>query len=334
MDPSYQITFEREKKKYPIYEDADSEDYDRFVPTTYTSSIPQNQLFQRQRPNKYLSNEAKNCIKEMESALTVSRRTRNSKYVHQLHRAREICIHNGKAALTFRQHRKADVWNLLAEIIDNVASGVGDEFDGWKGFGNGSLGRNLLKEILSSFEREGDVQMLATIVSVIGSGRNRSGWGNTFQDDIDLLLPSDIKRFDIYIHLYANMLFSWGRIEISAELKKHLNSSCNDMVESGLTFAPTCLVCERALSPHEIHSKTCKNCNSYAFKCSICTNSVRGLFTVCFICSHGGHFDHIHQWFSERNYCPTGCGCTCIFMNTSVSGQAIETSLLTQAQEA
>jgi hypothetical protein len=38
---------------------------------------------------------------------------------------------------------------------------------------------------------------------------------------------------------------------------------------------------------------------------------VKGLFTVCDICNHGGHVGHMTLWFSKHIECPTGCGCNC-----------------------
>ena len=294
---------------------------DFFIPSTYTSSIPHHQVSQPKRFSTCQFKESKDDTEEMKTMIAAS--SESDMYTRRLNCARKICMHNGKAAFNIGQHRKADVWNLLAEVLDNMTNCIGDEFDGWKGLGSGSLGRNLVKEILVFFERQGDVQMLATIVSVIGNGRNSLLWRENSVNNEELLLPSDDKRCDIYIHLYANMLYSWGLIETSTELKKHLRScpSYDPIVESGITVVPRCLECDKELSPN---TKVCNNCNSYAFKCSICTNPVRGLFTVCFICGHGGHLDHVRQWFSENSVCPTGCGCSCIFINMNTFGGSPE----------
>lgn len=309
---------------------------DCFVPSTFTTSIPDTQRLHLKH-SRTLSQKAEDDINLLEGDTNFSPRfNKNTTYLRKMNHAREICIHNGKAAMIVKQNRKADVWNLLAEILENMVSSIGDEFDGWRGFGNGSLGRNLLQHILAYFERQGDVQMLATIVSVIGSFSKTKCEGGTSHEDGKLLLPSDIKKFDVYIEQYANMLFAWGHIDTSTELRKHLHITPATTVsdESGLAFAPSCLTCERPLNHHELQTKTCKSCNSYAFKCSVCTNSVRGLFTVCFTCGHGGHSDHIFQWFSssDRSMCPTGCGCSCTFINT-ISAPTMENSVRSKQQE-
>ena len=35
--------------------------------------------------------------------------------------------------------------------------------------------------------------------------------------------------------------------------------------------------------------------------------SVTGLYVWCQGCGHGGHVDHMRQWFKNHSYCPTGC---------------------------
>jgi len=185
-----------------------------------------------------------------------------------------------------------------------MTSGIGDEYDGWKGFGFGSLGRNLIREIFTYYERQGDVQMLATIVSVIGRGRDFRGRKMNKKLTEQLLLPDD-NRYDIYLLLYAKMLYSWGRVQTSTELKKHLySSSKSDSVIAG--------TCSLIFAPRP-KTNTNGEYNRNTWQCSICTNSVRGLFTVCFLCGHGGHLNCLMDWFSEQSVCPTGCGCSCKF---------------------
>lgn len=324
-DNSYshpQVNYKREKRRQSMLGNLKKLYYydqkDDFVPSTFTSSVPQDQ--ERIHPNQADTQQ-----------LQESKDTKNGiNFAHfgRLSRAKDICIHNGEAAQNARQYSKADVWNLLAEVLDNMASGVGDEYNGWKGFSFG-----VIHEILTYYERQGDVQMLATIVSVIGRrGRNSIGWRNNEENDQVLPFHGDSKRYDIYVHLYANLLYSWGRVETSAELKKHLHSSpSHDFIAAescGLIFAPRCLQCEKVLSPK---THACRSCNSYAFQCSICTNSVRGLFTVCFSCGHGGHFEHLMQWFSEHSVCPTGCGCKCNF--NTICGTIEDKPFLTTNQQ-
>jgi hypothetical protein len=55
----------------------------------------------------------------------------------------------------------------------------------------------------------------------------------------------------------------------------------------------------------------CTPCRSYAFRCCLCEQVLRGMGFFCPGCGHGGHGDHIKQWFLSSPDCPMGCGCRC-----------------------
>ncbi|VDK68372.1 unnamed protein product, partial [Litomosoides sigmodontis] len=38
---------------------------------------------------------------------------------------------------------------------------------------------------------------------------------------------------------------------------------------------------------------------------------LRDMLTVCALCGHGGHSEHVVIWFKENNRCAYGCGCDC-----------------------
>ena len=56
--------------------------------------------------------------------------------------------------------------------------------------------------------------------------------------------------------------------------------------------------------------------------CSVCHLPVRGLYVWCQGCGHGGHADHLRQWFEGALECPTGCGHICQLRESSVSWPA------------
>ena len=55
--------------------------------------------------------------------------------------------------------------------------------------------------------------------------------------------------------------------------------------------------------------------------CAICRLPVRGTYVWCQGCGHGGHFDHMSQWFSTQSLCPTGCMHKCQFADMMRSEQ-------------
>ena len=153
----------------------------------------------------------------------------------------------------------------------------------------------------------------------------------------DLFLTPDDLRYNLYIKVYSNILYGWGQISRRTELRKHLSiisgedfgdekfipidyehnahntfaDTChfsNHDQASSMAFVPYCTTCHKPANPE---TNICNSCHTYAFRCSICTNAVRGKFLVCFTCGHGGHLDHIMSWFKTNTVCPTGCGCMC-----------------------
>jgi len=293
------------------------------------------------------------------SAETGMRADRKKK---QLEKVKRMCIHNATVCSTYHQTGKADTWALLAQVVDNVLNTEPDNFDGWGGPGGGALGQELVSSILEYYEFERDVQMLASIVCVLSGGRDRRRTRSSnihppssFSKEesphgpsgLLVLLPNDEQKHDSYIRNYCKLLYSWGQMEIRAELSKHLayalpgaggeqlmsaklavddlsnlnenNAGCisNNGVAYGISFAPLCPRCNRPASPD---TNTCSKCNDYAFRCAICTNAVRGFFTVCMACGHGGHENHLRKWFEENTVCPSGCGCSCTF-NTFESNE-------------
>ena len=55
----------------------------------------------------------------------------------------------------------------------------------------------------------------------------------------------------------------------------------------------------------------CEGCEKRAARCAICQLPVEGMYLWCQVCSHGGHLDHVSDWFSKYKKCPVGCGHQC-----------------------
>eukprot|EP00835_Amoeboradix_gromovi_P001526 NODE_71_length_23666_cov_0.239403.p3 type:complete len:766 gc:universal NODE_71_length_23666_cov_0.239403:12095-9798(-) len=61
------------------------------------------------------------------------------------------------------------------------------------------------------------------------------------------------------------------------------------------------------------NTKRCKSCDTYTTLCAICQNPTTTLAYFCSKCKHGGHVEHIFEWFKTRSVCASGCGCNCLF---------------------
>jgi len=260
----------------------------------------------------------------------------------------EICHHNSFVCRQVGQTGKSDVWSVLGQVVEHSCKRCSlDKFGSWTFPGGGALGCHMIEKFLTYYEEQGDVQMLATMACVLNGGkdrRNRSSQEkNPYNAGLFSLLPFDNQRYDGYIYQYASLLYGWGLLTTRVELMKHfaiplpgagsetltltvpiktkyrrnmgvgrtaLRIVANNGVAPGITFASLCPRCQL---PVMSGSNFCGQCKDFAFRCSICMNAVRGLFTVCLICGHGGHVDHLRLWFSEHTVCPTGCGCSCLF---------------------
>jgi hypothetical protein len=60
-----------------------------------------------------------------------------------------------------------------------------------------------------------------------------------------------------------------------------------------------------------IEDGICPVCQNTA-ECSVCESTVKGLFSWCQGCGHGGHVAHLASWFKSNSACPTGCGHHCV----------------------
>ena len=74
-----------------------------------------------------------------------------------------------------------------------------------------------------------------------------------------------------------------------------------------LGLSITCVKCGAASSAGPV----CSSCRALTLTCALCRLSCRGLASLCPSCGHGGHPDHLRQWFHNHDVCPIGCGCPC-----------------------
>lgn len=78
---------------------------------------------------------------------------------------------------------------------------------------------------------------------------------------------------------------------------------------STMAFQLSCATC----SDFPIGTNYCSHCSAFSIRCGICQEGIRGSAIYCPECLHGGHVNHISQWFGQmsESHCPTGCGCEC-----------------------
>eukprot|EP00760_Papus_ankaliazontas_P008183 PhM_4_TR13685/c0_g1_i1/m.75351 len=65
------------------------------------------------------------------------------------------------------------------------------------------------------------------------------------------------------------------------------------------------------LSDSQADSSDCRMLCSADTVCAICQMRVKGLIHICRLCGHGGHREHLLEWFQTESECPAACGCLC-----------------------
>ncbi|KAF9963845.1 hypothetical protein BGZ65_010048 [Modicella reniformis] len=146
--------------------------------------------------------------------------------------------------------------------------------------------------------------------------------------NIPLLDPAKETQHNTWRLLYAEMMYSWGLFEGRTELLKFLTLKHNanyrvkedqsplerllGIEKRGLQIFNKCFECDNRQYP----TYKCDFCKRMriGIKCTICHISVRGVTSVCLKCAHGGHTEHLREWFilEKNTVCPTGCGCECL----------------------
>ncbi|RGB25950.1 WD40-repeat-containing domain protein [Rhizophagus diaphanus] len=165
---------------------------------------------------------------------------------------------------------------------------------------NSTLCRNwdkesIMMQLFDYYAEQGDVQMCVTLILVLG----------------DMIKISQ-ERVEQWFFSYIELLH---RFQLWCAAT-HIISSCRVpsvemMNQQSTTIYTTCNNCFRPILNSRSGYWICDKCRKMLNPCSICHNTVKGLYTWCQGCSHGGHLFHMKEWFSVNNECPTGCGHNC-----------------------
>eukprot|EP00743_Colponemidia_sp_Colp-15_P008390 GILK01009116.1.p1 GENE.GILK01009116.1~~GILK01009116.1.p1 ORF type:complete len:1037 (+),score=156.36 GILK01009116.1:75-3185(+) len=132
-----------------------------------------------------------------------------------------------------------------------------------------------------------------------------------------LLHPNKLALYDQYRRVYADLLYRWGALNAHKEVLKYVKFK-QAAGDREVQMAQPCFRCREPLV-----AGVCVRCNKYGFRCSFCHIAVKGLSIYCNSCGHGGHTDHIRQWFASEQLCPSGCGCHCAAENPQLQQNVI-----------
>uniref|UniRef100_A0A3Q2SPK9 GATOR2 complex protein WDR24 n=1 Tax=Fundulus heteroclitus TaxID=8078 RepID=A0A3Q2SPK9_FUNHE len=152
----------------------------------------------------------------------------------------------------------------------------------------------IVREMLSYYAEQGDVQMAVSVLIVLGE---------RIRKEID-----DLTQEHWYMS-YIDLLQRFELWNVSNEvIKLSTCSAITCLNQTSTTLHINCTNCKRPMSNK---GWICDRCRQCASACAVCHHVVKGLFVWCQGCSHGGHLEHIMNWLRNNAHCPAGCGHMC-----------------------
>ncbi|XP_072228931.1 GATOR2 complex protein WDR24 [Leuresthes tenuis] len=152
----------------------------------------------------------------------------------------------------------------------------------------------IVREMLSYYAEQGDVQMAVSVLIVLGE---------RIRKEID-----DLTQEHWYMS-YIDLLQRFELWNVSNEvIKLSTCSAITCLNQTSTTLHINCSNCKRPMSNK---GWICDRCHQCASVCAVCHHVVKGLFVWCQGCSHGGHLEHIMNWLKSSSHCPAGCGHLC-----------------------
>ncbi|CAG8452306.1 844_t:CDS:10 [Ambispora leptoticha] len=152
-----------------------------------------------------------------------------------------------------------------------------------------------MNSLLEYYAEQGDVQMCVTLVLVL-----------------DERLNVDKDTVERWIFSYIELLHRFQLwIPASAIISSCKIPSVREKNQESTTIYTTCNNCFKPIINSHNGFWICDKCQKLLNPCSICHRIVKGLYSWCQGCGHGGHLAHMQEWFQKKSECPTGCGHYC-----------------------
>jgi len=117
----------------------------------------------------------------------------------------------------------------------------------------------------------------------------------------------------IWIENYLHFLY---RLQLHVIAAKIIKSCPLDRIKER-SFRSTSIVssCSNCQKTHTQLGWFCQNCKQSKL-CAICHQIVKGHYAWCYVCGHGGHREHMANWFKYNSQCPIGCSHICRYTPT------------------
>lgn len=260
------------------------------------------------------------------------------------------CLKNAWITNGFKRKDLVQTWSLAAYACSinsnekNKVTNSIDEINNWKSH---PFTMNMIDSLISHYAGHSDFQTAALLCCVfdpnpafkniepdrtptpVYTRSNSLSEGFSFsrgQDDSTecfevcdqgLVLDDSSSKKDIYYDeykkTYMDVLDNLGLLDQQASVKKFLKHQTQKSCAFVFKFIVECNKCKGS-----VKDGYCLQCQQFNLKCSLCNSTVRGAAHVCLKCGHGGHANHLIEWFNKETLCAINCGCCCLFETMSL----------------
>jgi hypothetical protein len=258
-----------------------------------------------------------------------------------------LCLrHNSKLCRMVGRKTLCRVWALLAIALESM---IDTKLHDAPWFVQ-AMGGSLLSRVFMNLIAGGDSQTLSVIICILGGCENAAALLDKCISANEAL--AHFRRsssLDLHraMYCYADTLRRWQKFHIATEIMKFSKSKLLNSAEYELSLTYICHRCKNVISSDSsfgdegienfsgkadakktskkrlLRRNWCRNCKNFGIQCCICNLPVRTSGSFCFSCGHGGHSQHMKDWFEVSPFCPSGCGCRCAdssLPNSSVKG--------------
>ncbi|CAO3626457.1 unnamed protein product [Cunninghamella blakesleeana] len=155
---------------------------------------------------------------------------------------------------------------------------------------------NIIMDLFDYYTEQGDVQMCVTLYLVL-----------------EKYIHMDEYRLQDWFNSYIDLLHRFKLWTAATSIIKSSNiPSIQERNQMATTINIACNNCFKLVSGTVNGAWACDKCHRLLNSCSICHQTVKGLYVWCQGCNHGGHIEHMKEWFSKEKQCPTGCSHNCV----------------------
>ncbi|KJE91137.1 WD repeat domain-containing protein [Capsaspora owczarzaki ATCC 30864] len=152
--------------------------------------------------------------------------------------------------------------------------------------------------LLHYYAERGDVQTAVTMLTVLNTVLAEDAVPSNTQEQWYIAYIDLLHRFELY--------------SIAADvMRSSTNTTVQGLNQDTTTVHTSCSNCKKPLFKS---GWVCDRCLKLTNSCSVCHQTVKGLYVWCQGCGHGGHITHMQDWFSKHTLCPAGCLHHCEFI--------------------